>query len=257
MYYKEWLCVRRYLIVLTIGLLALLGIVALVGAVTALGSAGGHTHATQPQGMTGVIDFFGTTALVIGGLMATVLGSALSRENDGHLEAAWTKPYSRTAYATAVMLVDAAGIAIAILIGLVVHALVHAALRTPISLAGASTMAGDLARFLLFPFAWYAVIVALSARVRGGGLVQGLIWPIGLILLGLHEIPLGPVWQGLTGLLNLVNPLTYIQYHETGYSLLTTGGGSMASAFTADVALALLVVGGWALATMQWRRMEA
>jgi hypothetical protein len=256
MYYKEWLTVRRLLTVLAIGLIGLVGLVAFFSAIFSAGTAAGHTHAAASAGMTGFIDFFGTTALFAGGLMATILGTALSKENDGHLEIAWTKPYSRTQYATAVMLVDAAGIAIAVLLGLGAHALIHVILRQPVSLTGGPNMFGDIMRFALFPFAWYAVIVALSARLRGTcSRVQALVWPVALILLGLQEIPLGPVWHAFMGAVNLVNPLTYVQYHGPGLTII--GGSGMTSALTADVALAALTVGGWALATSQWRRLEA
>jgi hypothetical protein len=241
MYYKEWLIVRRYLTVLTIGLIGLVGLVALVNALSA-GTAAGHAHAGSGT-MTGFIDFFGTTALLAGGLMATVLGAALSKENDGHLELAWTKPYSRTQYATAVMLVDSAGIAIAVLLGLGAHALIHVILRQPVSLTAGPNMLGDIVRFALFPFAWYSVIVALSASMREGcGRAQALVWPVALILLGLQEIPWGPVWHGLMAAVNILNPLTYVQYQGP---------------LTADIALAALVIAGWALATTQWRRLEA
>jgi len=63
------------------------------------------------------------------------------------------------------------------------------------------------------------------------------------------------VWHTLTGLLNVINPLTYIRYQEAGLSIMTSRG--MTSAITADVALVLLAIGGWAVATMQWRRLEA
>jgi len=252
MYYKEWLCVRRSLIVLSIGLVALLGIVGIVALVHV--NVGGKPD-TSPQGMTGFVDFFGITALLAGGIMATILGTALARENDDHLEVAWTKPVSRTEYASTVMLVDAAGILIAICLGLVFHALIHVELRQPISMQTSAADVSNTVRFLLFPFAWYALIVALSARLRGGGIVQALVWPVAFVLLGSQAIPWGPVWHTLTGLLNVINPLTYIRYQEAGLSIMTSRG--MTSAITADVALVLLAIGGWAVATMQWRRLEA
>jgi hypothetical protein len=49
----------------------------------------------------------------------------------------------------------------------------------------------DLLRFALFPLAWYAVTVALNARLRGGSLVQALIWPVTLLLLALNHISSG------------------------------------------------------------------
>jgi hypothetical protein len=255
MYYKEWLTVRRLLTVLVIGLIGLVALVAFFNAISTAGTAVAHAHTAGSGGMTGFIDFFGTTALLAGGLMATILGTALSKENDGHLEIAWTKPYSRTQYATTVMLVDAAGIAIAVLLGLGAHALIHVILRQPVSLTGGPNMLGDIVRFALFPFAWYAVIVALSANLRENcSRVQALVWPAALILLGLQEIPFGPVWHAFLGAINLVNPLTYIEYQGPGISII---GGNMTSALTADVALAALTIGGWALATTQWRRLEA
>lgn len=189
--------------------------------------------------------------------MATVLGAALSNENDGHLEAAWTKPVSRTEYASAVMLVDAAGISIAIALGLVAHALIHAELSQPVSLQLSGADLGNLLRFVLFPFAWYAVIVAFSAQVRGhGSQVQALAWPIALILIGLRALPLGPVWHALMGLINVINPLIYIGFPTLSSSFSLAAGSGM-SPIIADFALVLLAVGGWAVATTQWRRLEA
>lgn len=255
MYYKEWLYVRRSLTVLAIALAVLLGILVFVNLLVTYAHASGQAHSALPSATTNLVELLGTASLLVGGIMATVFGAALAKENVGHLELAWTKPYSRTAYASAVMLVDAAGILIAVVLGLIVHALTHAAFGLPISVGAGPGTLGDIARYLLFPLAWYGVIVALSASLRGAGLVQGLIWPIALILMVLQAAPLPPVWHGLAGVLNIVNLLIYIQ-SGSGLSLMSSNALS-SSALFADFGLALLVLGSWALATTQWRRLEA
>jgi hypothetical protein len=258
MFYIEQLRVRNSLLNLVVTLAIMLGIVALINALSPHGhvnvSIDDHANAASSAPTT-FVALIGAASLLVGGIMATILGNALSRENDGHLEVAWTKPYSRTAYATGTMLVDAIGLVLSVIIGFGVLVLILIDVHAPITFGAKPSDLMDITRFLLFPIAWYAVIVALSARLRGGGAVQGLIWPIALGLTAIAAVPLPPVWHTLAKVISLLNPLTYVQYHEGDFSLVTTT--AMAPAFVSDIALLVFVIGGWAFATLQWRRMEA
>ncbi len=245
MYYKEFLRMRSCVICLAICLGVILVAHAALHVFVPMASA-------NSGGATNLVGLFGASALIIGGIMATIFGSTLARENDGHLEVAWTKPHSRAQYATTAMLVNAAGIMFCVLLGFVALVLgvftpgMHEQMNWNLS----ASSADDLLAFALFPLAWYAVIVALSARLRGGALVQSLIWPVALVLLALHQIPFTPVWHSLFAALNIVNPLSYLSYS-------TMGGRDVNAGAFAVFALALFAVGGWAFATMQWRRLEA
>jgi hypothetical protein len=250
MYYTEFLRVRKAVICLAITIGVLLVIHAAIHLFVPAASS-------QSSGSSNFVALFAGTSLVIGGIMATIFGTALARENDGHLELAWTKPYSRTQYSTAAMLVDAAGIMFSVLMAFaaLVLTLYTPGMRESVTWNLSASAVNDLLRFALFPLAWYGVIVASSARLRGGGLVQGLIWPVAIVLLALSQIPFPPVWHALFGALNIVNPLSYVEYKSGSVSMLAATVVSPAT--YAVVALAAFVVGGWALATIQWRRLEA
>jgi hypothetical protein len=259
MFYIEQLRVRNSLIWLIVTLAITLGIVFLVNALTPHGhvnvSVGDDAPSAAGSSPTTFVALLGAASLIVGGIMATIWGNALAKENDGHLEVAWTKPYSRTTYASAVMLVDAVGLLLSVILGFGAILLILMDVHAPVTFGARPSDFMDITRFLLFPLAWYALIVALSARLRGGGTVQGLIWPIALGLTGLAAVPLPPVWHAIAKMISFLNPLTYLQYHENDFSLMTST--IMAPALLSDIALAVFLIGGWALATTQWRRMEA
>jgi hypothetical protein len=255
MFYIAQLRVRNSLMWLAITLAIMLGIVFLVNALSPHGHVNVSVDDSAPSSPTTFVELLGAASLLVGGIMATVLGNSLARENDGHLEVAWTKPVSRTTYATAVMLVDGVGLLLSVVLGFFALVLILIDVRSPIIFSVPPSSLMDIARFMLFPLAWYALIVALSARLRGGGVVQGLVWPIWLGLTAIAVAPLPPVWHALATIISLLNPLTYLQYHQNDFSLMTST--IMAPALLSDIALAVFVIGGWMLATAQWRRMEA
>ncbi len=258
MYYKQILIVSRSMMWLVISLAVTLGVVILVSALSPHGhvsvQAGDTPHSDGP---TSFIALFGTAALLVGGIMATVLGAPLAKENDGHLEIAWTKPFSRTQYATAVTLVDAACLVISVLLGFVTLVAILRVVHAPITWAFSAGVFVNIARFALFPLAWYGLLNALSASARGGARAQGLIWLIAIVLVVLYAVPLPAVWHTIMVALNIVNPLIYVQYHESDFSLITGPSSTALPGLTSGIALALIAVGGWALATLQWRRLQA
>jgi hypothetical protein len=190
------------------------------------------------------VELFGAAGF-IAAIMSTILGSTLSQENE-HLELAWTKPQSRTRYATSLMTIDAIGIIIA---HVAVFALIigHMVLfhTGQVRLVGRPDDALNVVRFALFPLAWFGLIVALSAGMRGrAGVVQGLIWPVALGLTGLSAAPLPEIWHRIGAVINFINPISYLSIGLQGAGL-------------AVVMLTLIVVASWYAATFQWRRLQA
>jgi hypothetical protein len=282
MYYKEFLRVRKAVIVygiviLSIAVLAYLGAEHVYGShahvnlssnvpmqsMVAAADAGdttnvqapgielhGVSHGSVPMEVLFVIPAF-TTAL-----FALVLACFLAGENcGGHLEIAWTRPASRTGYALRGMAVDAVGLAVAYAFTLAVCVAYVSALGFWHYLHGDARLGINIARFVVYPFAWYGVIAAATASLRGGfGLVVGLTWVVAQVLMALRLMNFPPLIHGLLVFINYFNPMTYGSYSDTGNTshvvLLTSG----AAAIGGLLGLAILGTGA---ALLQWRRLEA
>ncbi len=267
--YKEFLRVRHALMWFAIAI----GVTALGIVIINAGAHSGHVsvvldHGTTPDGSTVKIPKVVAVPWVlclagaawVAAIMSTILGSTLSQENE-HLALAWTKPRSRTAYATSLMLIDGAAILITQLIAFAVIIALFNVLSPPsVHLSGGTDDALNVVRFALFPLAWYALIVALSARLRNrAGIVQGLIWPIAIGIGTLIALP--PPWRQIFGVINFVNPLLYTSYHAGSVSsgiVIDTGDDKLAiSAGVGALAFLVYIAVSWFAATNQWRRLEA
>jgi hypothetical protein len=267
MYYKEFLRARKAVVVYAIVLGIIWTLIAIISAITPMnvdvsGSSSPHAAAAAPPPIPWVVLF--AVAGFFAAIVATVLGSTLSQENDGHLELALTKPYSRSAYASTMIAIDLAAIAAAELIALaliVLHIVFFHPGELQRMIAGPDAFFNVL-RFVLFPLAWYAIIAGLSAGLRGkAGIVQGLIWPVALVLGLLREIPAsGPwlIWHNVFAFINAFNPLIYISYQDrtADTSIQIVGTTPLPAALGAAILIAF-VVAGWFAATAQWRRVEA
>ncbi|MBV8172273.1 MAG: hypothetical protein JO219_10135 [Candidatus Eremiobacteraeota bacterium] len=261
--YKEFLRVRHALMwfAITIGVTAL-GILIINTA-----AHSGHATIVLDHGTTKIhktvaipwVIWFAAAAWVAA-IMSTILGSTLSQEND-HLALAWTKPRSRTSYATALMLIDGAAILITQFVAFAVILVLFKVLSpSSVPLTSAPDDALNVVRFALFPLAWYALIVALSASLRNrAGIVQGLIWPVAIGLGSLIALP--APWRQIFGVINFVNPILYTSYHagSVGSGMVIDTGGTVLeiSAGVGALAFVAFVVLGWFAATYQWRRLEA
>jgi hypothetical protein len=159
------------------------------------------------------------------------------------------------------MLIDAAAILITQLIAFAVIVALFYVLSPPnVRPTGGPDDVLNVVRFTLFPLAWYAVIVALSARLRNrAGIVQGLIWPVALGLGALIALP--APWRQIFAAINFVNPILYTSYHAGSVSsgvVIDTGDDKFAiSAGIGTLAFLVYIAVSWFAATYQWRRLEA
>lgn len=265
MYYKEWLRVRRGLIVVVIMAVVLLALHFILLpfmdgpnshiVVETNGQSAAHAaHAHGGAEDLVPLSLFFAIAGVVAAIFAGIYGGSLSEENDGHLALAWTKPVSRTRYALATMGVDLAFVAFvfALTVGVfadMVHQ--HGALRF---LTVDRDAWFNLARFTLLAAAWYGFAQALTASLRQhSGTVRSVSVAIAAILLGVGSANLPPVWHAAVKFLNYFNPLAYGAYTDSQTQPLypfATWGLNLA-------ALAAIATLGVALALVQWRRLEA
>lgn len=206
--------------------------------------------------------FYSAIAVFVALIIATVLGAPFGRESDGHLEIALTKPISRIALALETIGVDVVGIVAAWAMTVVVLIVSHALFEAPHITFATADLVGTLCG-LAGAIAWYAIICAATASMkRGYGLVQGLIWPFSLIILGLGKSNLGDqpvlvVLHTVAQWIGYILPITYLHF---GPAMTADGQAAGSMAFNAGVelpALSALAVVYLALAVVQWRRVEA
>lgn len=249
MYYKELLRVRHALFILSIVLAVVVAIQLIVNLahgklVDTLTKA-----PTDPHTWSVFFAVSGIVATIVAGIFAATLGS----ENEGHLEQAWTKPASRVRYAMNLFATDLGGVLVAWVLTLVAHTFIHYLDGSLRFVVWDKVAWPSLAVFLFLPVAWYGLVVALTASLRGSSkTVAGLSWLAALILLGLSYAKLPGVWEMLVRTINLVNPLAYASYPFSNQT------PALFAAWQADVA-ALIAIGviGATVGLLEWRRMEA
>jgi hypothetical protein len=256
MYYKEFLRVRNAVLWYCGTMLVMALFITAISVLTP-GSVKVDPPSTPIEHLPWALLF--AIASFGGAIVATILCSALSKENDGHLEVAWTKPVSRATYASITMAVDAAGI-------LICHIVTFALVLIPIVLlahhtvlVGGPDTALQVLRFTIFPLAWYALLVAFSASLRGqAGIVQGLSWIVALGLIGGLAAPLPALLHGVLQAIDYLNPILYTTYSVGNGS--DTNGINIGESFGVAVSVAALTAitaGGWFAAVTQWRRLQA
>ncbi|MBC5815527.1 MAG: hypothetical protein GIW97_03200 [Candidatus Eremiobacteraeota bacterium] len=195
-------------------------------------------------------------AACVAAIVATLLGLALSRENDGHLELAWTKPASRESYALASVAVDSLGI-LGVMLATLVTIVLVLAIYGGASYITVSDSLTSLLFGMLFALSFYGIVLAATSSMRRGGLVLSLLWPAALILPGLVRVQ----WMNLGTVartLNTINPVAYLYAflsspQTTNIFTLLPNYGTAAQV----LAVLLLFVAGVALSLAQWRRLEA
>jgi hypothetical protein len=194
---------------------------------------------------------------------ATIFGSGLARENDGHLEIAATKPISRFRYAIGVLSVDLIGVAIIFAITVIsAYGALSILAGHPLRIATGFDSVWQFIRYCAQPLAWFGLMVMLTAQLRcqAAGLVCGLAWPVAILLAVFASVPLPAVWHNPLAFINTFNPIAASAIVQVDIS---TSGANVAIAQAAStfglnlVALVLLVIGGPLAAAMQWRRVEA
>lgn len=281
MYYKEFLRIRHFFTVFAIVLTGIALLTVLLSghakvnvsddrpAATAAayeGSSGVHgfSSSTQVQGPGIVISddahtpFPFSAIFAIAGLVAAIfatgVGTVLACEN-AHLDLAWTRPASRVRYATYLVLVDVAGIVAiyAFTVLLSVAVIYGAGWQHHVVIDGRSVSV--LEQYVLFPLAWYGVVFALTASVRGRtSAIAGFSWLGAVILVMLLNVSLPPALHALIVGLNYLNPLVYGSYST----------GAEAARHILQVSLPMSLVGlagitalGVSAGLVQWRRLEA
>jgi hypothetical protein len=198
--------------------------------------------------------------VMMGLIVATLLAAPLAKENEGHLELAWTKPVARERYAGAAFLVDSTAIVISQLACIAVGLLCIVMWTLPsLTLGSGGWVTIGLA--LAVPIAWYACLTAFSASVkRGPGMVIGLGWFAALVIPSVMAATsdarsvLGQwihvIFKGLA----YIDPIVYIpSFHgHAGFH-----GNLLNSLGAALIVVVILAVVYLALAVLQWRRVEA
>ena len=271
-YYKEWLRVRRALIIVCIGAAALLILHYLF--IVATGSlsshtagstnvfvigadAGGSAHASQTDTRADdmvPLSIFFSIAGVVAAIFAGLWTGGLSEENDGHLALAWTKPVSRTRYALTLMSIDLVFVACIFALTVIFSAIItyqHGDLHL-LRIDHDAWL--NLTRFALVAVAFYALAQGSTASLRHhSGAVRGVVGAVAIIVAALADSHFPPLWKGLAKLVDYVNPIAYMSYsypHPQPLQPFATWGLNLA-------ALGAITALGITAALWQWRRLEA
>lgn len=210
----------------------------------------GH-HSAIPLSMLFLI------SIPIGLLTATMLGGALAKENDGHLELAWTKPASRERMAMQAIGIDAAAIVISQILAVAVYLCCILLFHAPAFTAGDGPLFAVILLAFVAPVAWYAALTAWSASLKSHlGMVIGLGWPAALIVPGIAHATrnvgglVGHAVHVVFSALSYIDPIAYMSFGSNAQKLIASIEGTL-------LALVLLTAVYIATSVLQWRRVEA
>ena len=226
----------------------------------------GMTHIVLTHDMTANIPVAVLFAIaeVIGLVTATLLGGVLAKENDGHLEIAWTKPVSRERLALASMGTDIATILISQCATVLLVLVICAMFIWPTFYADAATLP-SIAITLLGPIAWYSCLTAFSASLkRGLGMVVGLGWLAALVIPAVAEgtarssSDFGRAIHWVFQPIAYIDPIEYVHlsFHGSGGMSAMQNAPLGPLGVSATMLLVLTVV-YLSLSVLQWRRVEA
>lgn len=188
---------------------------------------------------------FSSMLVGIGFLVAgfvTLIGADLSRYTN-HAELVMTLPLSRVRFALSVLALDAAGIVVAFLVGVLMIAVIpftienlwpHVVFDSAIPARAAMSFAAVLL--------WYSIICAVSAWFPGAaGAVAGLSWPVfGILSIKVEN----PGWLAVIfHVLRYINPMHYLQ----SSAALVHGPAALTIGFVLAAALVFcaVAVAGW------------
>lgn len=193
-------------------------------------------------------------------------GRTLSEENEDHLAVTWTRPASRVQTALAVLGVDSLGIIAAFAMYLILSAAFITAFDVWRFVTIPTDSLAQLARYVAQPFAFYALVMALTASTgRAGRGLVGWLWVSVIVLVILATSPFIPnPWHAIFNFVDFLNPLAYGSYHtQHGTEVVNVMGGPSPTYVAGlspamdTVALAILFIAALAAALVQWRRLEA
>jgi len=250
MVYVEWLRVRGTLKWTTI----VLGILFVLACVARF-AIPSHSHMEGAHEMS--FGYFVVFGAVVALIVATMFGAPLARENDGHLEVAWTKPVDRASLALMTFGVDAAGITAGLAIGMLFGIALHSIFFPP----WITFHVGDAIAIvfgIIAPLAWYAMLAAATSSLqRGYGAILGIAWPVALIVFGLslvdpNDNSMAALIHATFWTLSRIDPLAYMHFEAVDMKM-----GADATWLPRLAMLAILAAGYGILAIAQWRRVEA
>lgn len=195
-------------------------------------------------------------------IVATVLAAPFARENDGHLEIAFTKPIGRTGLALKTIGVDLLGLLAVWVMAAIFLLIAHSIFQQPRFQLVSSDVTMVVLGWLAVT-AWYAMLCAMTASLRRAfGVVLGLWWLFSLIVVAVAKADWGSslVAQTIHWIatpLAVINPLFYMHF---GPPVTVNGRPELSLAVAPQYeipALAILALIYLSLAVLQWRRVEA
>jgi hypothetical protein len=262
MQYTQTLRILNGLKVLAIVFACLYAFVVIVSAST--GFFGHTSHITDKSFSIPLPALFAFGALVTS-IFASIYGRTLSAENEEHLPVVWTRPVSRVRTALSIFGVNALGIVAAFALYMLLAAIFIETFQVANYVVVPKDAWVQLFRYLTEPFAFYALVMALTASTgRAGRGIVGWCW-LGVLAIGsLASLGLPNPWHRIFNVINFLNPLAYGSYHTTSGSETVNVMGGPSPTYVAgltpgmDVAALLILFGaGLALGLAQWRRLEA
>jgi hypothetical protein len=211
----------------------------------------GVNHGAPYEVLFGIAGF-------VSAIFALILGAFLATENSGHLEIAWTRPASRVGYALRGIAVDCIGILAAFLFTLVIIAAFVTLEGWWPYLHADKALAVTAVRYVMYPFAWYGLILAVTASLRGGyGIVIGLTWVVASVLAALVTLHLPPAIHATVTFINYVNPMEYGSWSDSTSAQAVMHLLGQRYALIGIAGLVGIAVVGTGASLWQWRGLEA